>query len=108
VSYAQFGRRFFGDFLVAGQESYPPAGAGPGGLQRTGEAERAPWFCPKADTPPIHCQRYPGKDAYSLGIVTGPGTVAIALPQSMQPALTFFGRRLPEPHDKIRVFLCGA
>jgi hypothetical protein len=37
VSSAQFGRRFFGDFLVAGQESYPPAGAGPGGLHRIGE-----------------------------------------------------------------------
>ncbi len=71
-------------------------------LQRTSEAERAPWFCPKADTPPFQCQRYPGKDAYSLGIVTGPGTVAITLPRSMQPVLTFFGRQLPEPETDLQ------
>ena len=36
---AQFKRRFFGDFLVVKQESYPPAGAGPGALQQAGEAD---------------------------------------------------------------------
>ena len=66
-------------------------------LQRNQENDRTPWFCPKGQTPFNQCQQHPGKDAYSLGIVTQKETEALVLPPSMQRQLEFYGRPLAAP-----------
>jgi rhodanese-related sulfurtransferase len=66
-------------------------------VQRNRPAEQAPWFCAKARTPLAQCQRYVGKDAFSLGLVTQAETVEIELPPAFRPVLAFYGQPLSEP-----------
>jgi PQQ-dependent catabolism-associated CXXCW motif protein len=66
-------------------------------LQRNQEKDRTPWFCPSGQTPFNQCQQHPGKDAYSLGIVTQKETETLVLPPSMQRQLEFYGRPLAAP-----------
>ena len=65
-------------------------------MDRTRADERVPWFCPGSQTPQERCERYQDVDALSLGLVTSPDTVAIELPPSMQPRITYFGVTLSE------------
>lgn len=66
-------------------------------LQRNQEKDRTPWFCPTGQTPFNQCQQHPGKDAYSLGIVTQKETEILVPPPSMQSQLEFYGRPLAAP-----------
>lgn len=66
-------------------------------IQRNQEKDRTPWFCPTGQTPVDQCQQHPGKDAFSLGVVTQTETETLALPASMQTPLGFFGRPLAPP-----------
>ena len=66
-------------------------------LQRNQEKDQVPWFCPTRQTPFNQCQQHPGKDAYSLGIVTQKETETLVLPPSMQRQLEFYGRPLAAP-----------
>ncbi len=66
-------------------------------LQRNQEKDQTPWFCPTGQTPFEQCQQHPGKDAYSLGIVTQKETEALELPAAMQTRLEFYGRPLATP-----------
>lgn len=66
-------------------------------IQRTQEKDRTPWFCPTGQTPVDQCQQHPGKDAFTLGVVTQTETETLVLPASMQTQLGFFGRTLGAP-----------
>jgi rhodanese-related sulfurtransferase len=66
-------------------------------LQRNQEKDQVPWFCPTGQTPFNQCQQHPGKDAYTLGIVTQKETETLVLPPSMQRQLEFYGRPLAAP-----------
>lgn len=71
-------------------------------LQRTQEKDRTPWFCPTGQTPLNECQKHPGKDALSLGVVTQAETETLNLPSSMLNRLVFFGRTLGVPADGLK------
>lgn len=58
--------------------------------------DRVPWFCPKGSTPLAECERFPGHDAHTLGIVTHPQTEEIELPQALRATFTFYGARFSE------------
>jgi rhodanese-related sulfurtransferase len=66
-------------------------------LQRNQEKDRTPWFCPTGQTPFEQCQQHPGKDAFTLGLVTQTETETLTLPDSMRLQLGFFGRPLGPP-----------
>jgi hypothetical protein len=63
---------------------------------RTKPDDRVPWFCPKGSTPLAECERFPGHDAYTLGLVTDPQTEEIELPQALRATFTFYGVRFTE------------
>ncbi|PUE46420.1 hypothetical protein B9Z47_13820 [Limnohabitans sp. 2KL-1] len=69
-------------------------------IQRNQDKDRTPWFCPTGQTPISECSTHPGKDAFTLGVVTQLETETLTLPDSMQIKPTFFGRPLAAPsHD---------
>jgi PQQ-dependent catabolism-associated CXXCW motif protein len=63
-------------------------------IERNLEKDRTPWFCPDGKSRFEQCQRYPGKDAYKLGVVTQIETLNLTLPESVQTKLGFFGQAL--------------
>lgn len=83
-------------------------------VQRTQEKDRTPWFCPTGQTPFDQCQQHPGKDAYTLGVVTQTETETLTMPDSMRIQLGFFGRPLgpavidlQDRADKLLTDLCA-
>lgn len=66
-------------------------------LERNQDKDQTPWFCPSGQTPFDQCEQHPGKNAYTLGVVTQRETEKLTLPESMQTPLGFYGRALPPP-----------
>jgi rhodanese-related sulfurtransferase len=63
-------------------------------MQRNSKANQTPFFCESVKTQLKDCQRYEGKNALNLGIITSEKLEQVTLPQNLIPASTFFGRSL--------------
>ena len=70
-------------------------------VQRNPEVARQAFFCPAGTTPRKDCITHDGKDAVTLGVVTSPETVSLALPETFRPRYSFFGHVLEQEADNL-------
>jgi hypothetical protein len=100
---AQMGERF--DAVIVNQALYRLTDAS--GMLRLREPGRnrtedsVPWFCPAGNTPPAQCERHPGHDAYSLGLLTDRETEALDLPVALRTNFSYYGVPLTEGLDSL-------